>query len=58
MEVQITFPDGTMIAPVYDPEHLEDLKVFYSNQAKDFQIRNYIITEMATNKVVALGGRF
>lgn len=58
MEVQITLNDGIMIAPVYDPEHLEDLKVFYANQAKDLQIRNYMITEMATNKVIALGGRF
>jgi hypothetical protein len=58
MEVQITFNDGIMIAPVYDPEYFEELKVFYGNQAKDFQIRNFIITDLATDRVLAVGGIF
>jgi hypothetical protein len=59
MFVNVKLNDGTVIKPVFEPSetNLEQVPVFYKNQADSFQIQNFIIT-LDNGKTLALGGRF
>jgi hypothetical protein len=57
MNVEVTFFDGEKIFPNYEPQHLENLKIFYHNKVRGFEIKNFVIRNNSGN-VVALGGRF
>jgi hypothetical protein len=59
MFVKVELNDGTIINPVFEPSatNLEQIPVFYKNQADWNLIRSFVIT-LDSGKTLALGGRF